>query len=374
MSADSSPIPLIDLTVRPSPSDLGAQVLKAASAIGFLFLRLPQDGGLSQARVNQLFGIAKELFDSPLEERQACANDEDRNGHIGFGKNRLAESVGAGDLKENFTYGRHPEHIPSTRQPLPPVLAAHRAELDAFHGACWNLTCELLDAFSVALKLPQSYLRERHAQGCNGLTLINYPAIAPGRAADAAAQAATSRASEHKDWGSLTLLFQEENGTPGLEVFLPDELVAASRADKALELMADVDLTRGKWHAAPVIPGTVLVNVGLAVEAWTSGVLRATLHRVIVQPGADGGFRARRSMPYFVQPRDQVRRASPQKEHELTRREKVVLNPIRPDGSIDESGGARTSVEFFRERIGASFKATQAQVEVPAPVEVAATA
>ncbi|GAA5846105.1 hypothetical protein JCM9279_004787 [Rhodotorula babjevae] len=288
MAAHASPIPIIDLTTALSVDELGEQVLKAASTIGFLFLRLPQDGKLRQESVNGMFAIAKELFDGPLEDRQACSNDDDRNGYIGYRRNRLAESAGAGDLKENFTYGRHPEHLAETRQPLPPSLRAHRDELDDFHGACWDLTCQLLDAFSVALK------------GCNGLTLINYPAILPGRAAAEAAAAATSRASEHKDWVRT-------------------------------------------WHAAPVLPGTVLVNLGLAVEAWTSGVLRATLHRVIVQPDADGGFRARRSMPYFVQPRDQV-----------------VLNPIKMDGTVDESERAVTSVEFFRQRIGASFRATQA--------------
>ncbi|GAA5826852.1 hypothetical protein JCM3770_004849 [Rhodotorula araucariae] len=304
MPAESSPIPLIDLNTSPSVAELGERILKAESTIGFLFLRLPQDGGLSQAHVNRVFAITRELSDSPLEERQACANDEDRNGYIGYGKNRLAESVGAGDLKENFTYGRHPEHVAGTRQPLPPVLATHRRELDAFHAACWDLT--LIARHGARAQLPQGYLRERHARGCNGLTLINYPAVAPGQVADEVAQAASSRASEHKDWGSLTLLFQEEDGTPGLEVFLPDELVGASKADKALELMEDVDLSHGQWHAAPIISGTVLVNLGLAVEAWTSGVLRATLHRVTVQPDAYGGLRARKSVPYFVQPRDQL--------------------------------------------------------------------
>jgi len=41
-------------------------------------------------------------------------------------------------------------------------------------------------------------------------------------------------------------------------------------------------------------------------------------------------------------------------------RAQVVLSPIREDGTVDESESAVTSVEFFRARIGASFRATQA--------------
>ncbi|GAA5914339.1 hypothetical protein JCM6882_008165 [Rhodosporidiobolus microsporus] len=340
MSLENSPIPLIDLTSNPSVEDLGAQVLKAASSIGFLFLRLPQDGGLAQEKVNGMFDVAKELFSSPMEELDACKLDADTNGYAAFKSNRLAESAGQADLKANFVIGRHPVDVPGPRSPLPPALQCRKPEVDAFHAACWDLTCQLLDAFSVALNLPQSYFRDRHAQGCSGLSLNNYPAISAGQAADEAAS--TSRASAHKDWGSLTLLFQEEFGTPGLEVFLADDVVAVAQSDQPYLLMSDVDLTKGKWHAAPVIPHTVLVNLGLAVEAWTSSTLRATLHRVVVQPEPDGGFKQRMSMPYFVQPKPDV-----------------VFNPISPDGTIQEVAGAKTSRQFFIDRQTASVKAIE---------------
>lgn len=204
--------------------------------------------------------------------------------------------------------------------------------------------------------------------------------------------------------GSLTLLFQEEHGTPGLEVFLADEVIRASqcKTSKPYELMSDVDLTQGtlpcpwrggggtradqddphldtgKWHAAPIIPGTVLVNLGLALEAWTSGVLRATLHRVNVQPEpVHGGFRERKSMPYFVQPRDQVRFMPPRRVLRWTLTSalhrdaaQVVLTPIKPDGTIEPVEGAKTSLEFYLDRIGATFKATEQQ----ATAEVAVSA
>ncbi|GAA5909980.1 hypothetical protein JCM8208_006405 [Rhodotorula glutinis] len=77
----------------------------------------------------------------------------------------------------------------------------------------------------------------------------------------------------------------------------------------------------GRRYAAPVVSGVILVNLGFAVEAWTSGVLRATLHRAIVQLYVDGGFRARGSTPYVVQPRNQVRSSRFRKRSQSDRHE-----------------------------------------------------
>lgn len=53
------------------------------------------------------------------------------------------------------------------------------------------------------------------------------------------------RAGAHKDWGSVTLLFQEENGKPGLEIFAPKTNILG-KCEGEVELMSDVDLTNGE--------------------------------------------------------------------------------------------------------------------------------
>lgn len=42
---------------------------------------------------------------------------------------------GAGDLKENFVYGRHGMEESKTTQPLPPSLRRRQAEVDEFHAS-----------------------------------------------------------------------------------------------------------------------------------------------------------------------------------------------------------------------------------------------
>lgn len=78
----------------------------------------------------------------------------------------------------------------------------------------------------------------------------------------------------HRDDQSLfTLLIQDE---PGLEVLSHD----------------------GNWVDVPVIPGSVVVNVGLALTELTAGAIQATVHRVnnlkITKP--------RLTAPYFFIP------------------------------------------------------------------------
>ncbi|ORY92689.1 hypothetical protein BCR35DRAFT_349034 [Leucosporidium creatinivorum] len=334
MTLEASPIPLIDPNSC-SSSELAAAIASAVSSVGFLHLKLSDE---LRAQAARAFSISKELFDEPLEHRLRCPN-ENGNGHVRFQANRLEESKGAGDLKENFVYGRHGMEESKTSQPLPPSLKRNQAEVDVFHASCYKLTCTLLDAFSVALNLPPEYFVERHFQGGCGMAFINYPPVASGAGAEGVA-----RASAHKDWGSLTLLFQEEQGTPGLEVYLADAAVEAVKSSKPMELMSDLDLAKcGQWFPAPIIPGTVLVNVGLAMEGWTGGLFKATLHRVLTHSAPDGSFSGRKSIAYFVQPSDNV-----------------VLNPIAPDGTITITSSALTSKAFYEARMAASAAAAAA--------------
>ncbi len=85
------------------------------------------------------------------------------------------------------------------------------------------------------------------------------------------------RAGAHSDWGSITLLFQDETG--GLEVC------------NAI----------GEWVSAPYIPEMVLVNTGDMIERWTNRRFRSTLHRVAL-PKKEAALRSRYSIACFFDP------------------------------------------------------------------------
>jgi isopenicillin N synthase-like dioxygenase len=90
------------------------------------------------------------------------------------------------------------------------------------------------------------------------------------------------RAGEHSDYGSITLLFQDDVG--GLEVRSP----------------------KGTFVRAKPIEGTVVVNAGDLLSRWSNDKIRSTHHRVVQPPAQEGdgsdSYPARYSVAYFCNP------------------------------------------------------------------------
>jgi isopenicillin N synthase-like dioxygenase len=81
----------------------------------------------------------------------------------------------------------------------------------------------------------------------------------------------------HADFGFVTLLAQD--GVEGLQARMPD----------------------GVWVDVPPVEGTLVVNFGKLLERLTSGLIRATRHRVL------SVGRERFSVPFFYEPRADAR-------------------------------------------------------------------
>lgn len=120
-------------------------------------------------------------------------------------------------------------------------------------------------------------------KGDNNLRLLHYPAV---KKSVFRANPNQVRAGEHSDYGSITLLFQDNVG--GLEVKSP----------------------KGTWVRAKPIPGTIVVNAGDLLMRWSNDTIVSTKHRVIQPPpkpedieaDEDGEIPARYSIAYFCNP------------------------------------------------------------------------
>lgn len=137
---------------------------------------------------------------------------------------------------------------------------------------------------------------EGHVENCTTLRSIHYPPISDKMAKDpkiirksivifASIVPFTGhcfRCGEHSDYGTITLLYQDQLG--GLEV-------------------KGVD---GQWINADPVPGTVLVNVGDLLEALTGGLFPATRHRVVVPELEIRRRTKRQSIVFFIHPDDAV--------------------------------------------------------------------
>lgn len=55
------------------------------------------------------------------------------------------------------------------------------------------------------------------------------------------------------------------------------------------------------WLDIPVLSNAIVVNIGDALEFWTAGRLRSTVHRVVF-PRSEVEAGGRFSIPFFVQP------------------------------------------------------------------------
>jgi len=149
-----------------------------------------------------------------------------------------------------------------------------------FFAQCKELHVEVMRAIAVGMGLPESYFDGYTDVGDNTLRLLHYPGVKKSIFKENKMQV---RAGEHTDYGSITLLFQDDRG--GLQVKSP----------------------KGTFVDATPIPGTVVVNAGDLLARWSNDTIKSTLHRVVEPPVKDADvegdeYPARYSIAYFCNP------------------------------------------------------------------------
>ncbi len=261
-------IPIIDFA--DPPETVARQAYEAYTGIGFLYAAnlLNDAEGLERT-----FAEARNFFALPMEDKQACGwtSEASNRGYTAVEQENL-DPTAIGDIKEAYNMGREgDERYPN---PWPEALPAFREAMTHFHERCLQMSVTVLAAFERALSLPEGYLQERHTVGDSSiLRVLHYPAIPnldqvkPGQL----------RGGAHTDYGTITLLMQDDVG--GLEVQGRDQ----------------------QWVAAPSIPGTILINSGDLLARWTNDVFCSTPHRVVL-PQTEEQNRSRQSLAFFCHP------------------------------------------------------------------------
>ncbi|MBD2103508.1 isopenicillin N synthase family oxygenase [Leptolyngbya sp. FACHB-261] len=274
-------IPLIDFRLFTNGNTTERQAIvaefyRACHDIGFIYLK---NHSVPKPLIEELFAQAKYFFDLETSAKQqiAWSSEVGNRGYVGFGREQL-DPGGSTDLKEAFNVGIELDsaQIAEHSQALitnqwPSELPDFRETVLEFYQTCTQASLEILRAFATALDLPETFFDDKHNPGDNTLRLLHYPASA------VAADTEQIRAGVHSDYGSITLLFQDEVG--GLEVCT----------------------TWGEWIRAPYIPDTIVVNTGDLMQRWTNDVFVSTKHRV-VSPAGPSALRSRYSVAFFCHP------------------------------------------------------------------------
>jgi isopenicillin N synthase-like dioxygenase len=246
-----------------------ARVREALSEVGFMYVR---GHGISPAVFQRALEASRHFFAQPAAVKSRFAyshTDLETNfGFHGLQGERLDPSS-APDLKESFSMRNALAVTQAERWPSEQFRVAALAIYEASLLASYRI----LRIMAAGLDLPQEFFTKRH-QGQNvTLRFLHYPA---GLAVSSAAQFG---AGAHTDYGSITLLYQDDVG--GLEVRGTD----------------------GCWHPAPAVRDALLVNTGDLMQRWTNDRFRSTVHRV--RP--IGGLADRYSIAFFVDPDTNVR-------------------------------------------------------------------
>jgi len=256
---------------------VGNELRLAFSKIGFVYL---SGHGITESEIENAMKVSKEFFELEEVKKHSVSRPSPlaQDGWVAPGRETFIENSAANvyELREAFDINgfnedaRFPNNIPEFKTNLM-ELSKRTIELSE----------RLLKCISLTLGRPENFFTNLHSRVLGGknasaLRTLYYPAI------QGIPPEGHVRCSEHSDYGTFTLLFQDQY--PGLQVKSPS----------------------GQWISAKPIPGTILVNIGDLLEMWTGGLFPATRHRVIIPEEDVLKSVPRQSIVFFVHPDNEV--------------------------------------------------------------------
>ena len=282
-------IPLIDLQPQfdnlAKETEIIKQIRDACENNGFFAVR---GHGIPEIVIEHCWQVSHDFFALAEEEKQKVKMPFAGYpyGFSGMEAETLSLSraqMAPPDLKENFSVGPNatpPAGISSdealfvySENQWPQNPENFKQAWETCYEAMSLLSMRLMKLFALALELPQNYFDDFLRQPISALRANHYPAL------NKAALPGQMRAGAHSDYGSLTLLFQEE-GSSGLEILNHQK----------------------EWiPVTPSIPNLV-VNLGDLMEHWTNGRWISTLHRVVAPQNKKDLAQSRMSLAFFQQP------------------------------------------------------------------------
>ena len=245
--------------------------------------------GVSEEFIQEVYDMSRKFFDLSEEQKASAAQPapDQVRGWTAVGKEGLSYSLdeaAPGDLKEKMDMGPFnvaddeyhrgeaagPHFAPNV---WPNVLPDMRAVWERYFAEMSEVSRQVMRIFAIALNLDINYFEDKINEHISMFRAVNYPdqptPPLPGQL----------RAGAHTDYGSLTLLRQEQR--PG-----------------GLQVMTK----SGEWFDVPAIKGALVVNIGDLMSEWTNDLWVSTLHRV-VNPPRDAAHDSRRiSLVFFHQP------------------------------------------------------------------------
>ncbi|KAI1768393.1 Clavaminate synthase-like protein [Hypoxylon sp. FL1150] len=307
MAQPAHAVPTIDLSIfvgeslQQVPNEerikVGQRLVETLHRFGFIKIT---GHGFPKHDIDEALAWTKRLFDLSLEEKMKAPHPPGPMPHRGYssiGKEKVYSQTDVGDHKENGNVGqslrkisdfKESYEIGSEQDPVQQNIWLPEDVLPGFRGYMTTLYDRLLDvsktilgAIAIGLLLEAEeyteFIKLISDQHCQ-LRLLHYPEVTKEKLQNEL----LARLPAHNDWGTMTLLFQDERG--GLELKDP-------RAQEFL--------------SAEPEEGALVLNIGDMLQRFTNDYFVSALHRVTI-PDPDAvselGIPARYSIPFFVAP------------------------------------------------------------------------
>ncbi|KAI0720497.1 thymine dioxygenase [Cerioporus squamosus] len=270
--------------------DVANAILDSFKRVGFVYLI---NHGIPEHKIKGMFDWSKRFFAQPMEVKELAPHPPSGTHHRGYsapGREKAVQHVyddnelkdirtKAPDVKESFECGWE-ENVGMPNIWLPDeVLPGFKEACTDFYWTCHETELQVLRAITVGLGIAEDHLVKYHNGHENQLRLLHYPSVP----AEQLQEEKIARIGAHSDFGSITLLLQDDAG--GLEIEDPNN--------------------PGNFTTAPPVEGALIVNAGDLMMRWSNDVIRSTIHRVRAPPGTktvDGMVPDRYSIPYFCGP------------------------------------------------------------------------
>lgn len=254
---------------------LSVMILRRTT-IGFFYIT---NFGLTQEEVDRQFAIGQELLELPEAEKLRHRANLEAGSYNGYRPLGSIEVLpGRRDNVEMYNIFKL---VPQHERSHPDVIQRHRAEIEQFHRYVHEtIVFKLLRLIAIVLELPEDFLIDGHSYDGDSDCHLRYM-IYRARSAEENARFENLYSRGHTDFGSLTLLFRQP--VAALQVKTPT----------------------GQWKYVKPYPGSITVNVADALQFWTNGFLKSSVHRVVAPP-ADQAHIDRLGVMYFVRPGDHL--------------------------------------------------------------------
>lgn len=275
--ANLAVIDLSKATTFEGRKTLVKQVHDAIKNDGFLYII---NHGIEPEQITRMFNLSNYASEnvSDEEKRKYDGRMRETGTYRGYKLRQFWHIVG-GVRDEIEQYNMNFREILSADHPAP--LRPFLPEIDAFTREIHsNIINTLLRLIALSLELDEDYFIQMHDFSANAETFLRFVKYFP-RPTEAENKAGGVWLKGHTDFMTLTLLF--------------------SQPMSALQILAKDD----EWKWIKHVENGVLVNIGDAVEFFTDGYYKPTIHRVC-QPPSDQQNKDRVGLLYFCSAHDDV--------------------------------------------------------------------